>query len=186
MIYILHYDKSGSKTMSSKDLECFPLLRYACRFWYIHARSIPVESRKSTDYIIFRLFLSDSAFGALLQVHRPDMGYRIPFDFPKDTYSPLHYASRIGLVAVVQLLLEHKADVNAKDEYKWTALHEAAWSGYDAVVRLLLEHRADINAKDDDGQTALHCAAAGKGHEAIVQPSKVGGLSDTADLPAHQ
>jgi ankyrin repeat protein len=46
---------------------------------------------------------------------------------------------------VVKLLLEHKADVNAKDRDGETALHGAASRGHEALVKLLLEHKADVN-----------------------------------------
>ena len=68
----------------------------------------------------------------------------------------------------MQLLLEHKADVDEKDKGGKTALYLAAREGHEAVVRLLLEHKADVDAKDKGGKTALHLAAE-KGHEAVVQ-----------------
>ncbi|KAH0556821.1 hypothetical protein GP486_005389 [Trichoglossum hirsutum] len=81
----------------------------------------------------------------------------------------LHYASTYGQWDVVRLLLEHNADVNAKDNSRRTALHMAAQNGHTAVVQQLLEHKADINAKDThDGGTALHMAVR-YGHEAVVQ-----------------
>jgi ankyrin repeat protein len=56
-------------------------------------------------------------------------------------------------------LLEHKADIDAKDVNGKTALHWADTSGVEAVVPLLLEHKADTDAKDNDGWTALHWTA---------------------------
>jgi ankyrin repeat domain-containing protein 50 len=50
LLYIFHYDKSDAKIIFSDDLECFPLLQYACQFWYIHAKSTLVESRKWIDF----------------------------------------------------------------------------------------------------------------------------------------
>jgi hypothetical protein len=168
LLYILHYDESDSKAMSSDDLERFPLLQYACQFWYIHAKSIPVQSRKSIDPVSCRLFLSNTAFLAWLQVHRPNFPHERPFSSRANICLPLYYASDIGLEAVVQQLLEHHADVDAKDSNGATALYWAATNGHEAVVRLLLEHHADIDAKDGDGATALY-RAAGNGHETVVR-----------------
>jgi hypothetical protein len=64
----------------------------------------------------------------------------------------------MGYADVARLLLEHGADVNARDDLGDTPLHEAA-HGHVDVVRLLLEHGADVNARDKNGQTPLHEAA---------------------------
>ncbi|KAJ6780463.1 hypothetical protein PWT90_01829 [Aphanocladium album] len=73
-----------------------------------------------------------------------------------------------GQAAVVWLLLENGADIEAKDRYSRTALCWAAGNGHADVVRLLLEKGADIAAKNRYSRTAL-CWAAGKGHAAVVR-----------------
>ena len=168
LLYILHYDESDSKAMSSDDLKRFPLLQYACQFWYIHAKSIPVQSRKSIDPVSFRLFLSDTALLAWLQVHRPDSPHEQPFSFPINACLPLYYAADIGLEALVQQLLEYHVDVDAKNSDGTTALYRAAWNGHEAVVRLLLEYHADVDAKNRGGATGLYWAAR-RGHETVVR-----------------
>ena len=60
---------------------------------------------------------------------------------------------------VARVLIEHAADVNAKDQFGHTVLHEAALDGEEMWARLLVEHRADVNAKDEKGNTALTMAA---------------------------
>jgi len=67
----------------------------------------------------------------------------------------LTWAAEGGHEAVVRLLLEKGADIEAKDEFEETALIKAAEYGYEAIVRLLLEKGADIEAKDKCGRTAL-------------------------------
>lgn len=61
----------------------------------------------------------------------------------------------------VAFLLDHGADVNAKDKayHDWTALMGAAIKGHANVAKLLLDHGADVNAKSDLGLTALMVAA---------------------------
>jgi ankyrin repeat protein len=83
--------------------------------------------------------------------------------------SPLIYAARSGHEAVVRLLLERGADIEAKEKGRgWTALIWAAGVGHEAVMRLLLERGADVEAKEKErGGTALIWAAA-LGHEAVV------------------
>ncbi|KAM3549052.1 hypothetical protein MY1884_008914, partial [Beauveria asiatica] len=72
-----------------------------------------------------------------------------------------------GQEAVVRLLLEKGAEIEAKDESGRTALGWAARQGHEAVVRLLLEKGAEIEAKES-GRTALWWAAR-QGHEAVVR-----------------
>jgi ankyrin repeat protein len=60
----------------------------------------------------------------------------------KHGWTPLHRASINGALEVVRLLLEHGADVEAKDNDGETALQVAAYKGHDEVVELLREHGA--------------------------------------------
>jgi ankyrin repeat protein len=83
--------------------------------------------------------------------------------------TPLLWAAEKGHDAVVRLLLEHKADINAKtNNNRWTALYVAAKNGHERVVQLLLDYKADAEAKNSHGETALHRAAM-NGYEAVVQ-----------------
>jgi hypothetical protein len=72
-----------------------------------------------------------------------------------------------GHVDVVRLLLEHRADPNAKDKFGWTPLHLAASGGHVNVVRLLLERGADPTVKDRSGDTPLDLARR-RGHREVV------------------
>ena len=47
-----------------------------------------------------------------------------------------------------------KADVNARNEFGWTALMYAAEAGAAETVRILLKAGADASVKDTDGKTA--------------------------------
>jgi len=57
--------------------------------------------------------------------------------------------------AGVQLLLRHKARVNARDAHDRTALHEAAFAGHPDVCSALLDAGADVHARDGQGRTPL-------------------------------
>jgi ankyrin repeat protein len=74
-------------------------------------------------------------------------------------YQPtIHAGIRSGNREIVEFLIQHGADLNAKDQWGqgYTPLQRAALTGYTEIIKLLLEAGADINAKDDRGQTALH------------------------------
>jgi ankyrin repeat protein len=64
-----------------------------------------------------------------------------------------------GNKAIVELLLENGADVNAKHNKDHTPLHFAVRTGKKEVVKLLLTNGARINTKDEWGYTPLHWAA---------------------------
>ncbi|MGI8559998.1 MAG: ankyrin repeat domain-containing protein, partial [Luteimonas sp.] len=63
--------------------------------------------------------------------------------------------------AGVQLLLKHKAKVDARDAAGRSALHEAAFAGHVEVIAALLEARADVHARDAQARTPLLEAARG-------------------------
>jgi ankyrin repeat protein len=69
----------------------------------------------------------------------------------KDLYK--HQDTRVN--DVVRLLLDHGAEVNARDRKGRTALMHAVTSFNVTAVRLLLEHGADRNLVDENGKTAL-------------------------------
>ena len=75
----------------------------------------------------------------------------------------LHIAAEENNLGVVQLLLKHNADIEARDEYKRTPLHYAALCNSTEVTQVLLQHNADVGARDEDNQTLftkLHYATA--------------------------
>ena len=82
-------------------------------------------------------------------------------------WTALHWATSEGHLAIVRLLVEKGADINAGEGDESTVLQCAADSGHKGIVRLLLEKGADIDAKDRLGETALHRAAK-FGHEEII------------------
>ena len=100
-------------------------------------------------------------FGFLSFLKDPTTDWNQRFRFETRDYTMLHIAAECGQEAVVQLLLENGAEMEAKDYYEATPLHCAAKKGQVAVLRLLLEKGAEVNANDDDGRTALLYVAAG-------------------------
>ncbi|KAJ7117118.1 ankyrin repeat-containing domain protein [Mycena epipterygia] len=88
---------------------------------------------------------------------------------PKETLSSaLQAGSYCGHLLLVQLLLDHGANVNLVQGYYGTALQAASRQGHEPVVHLLLVHGADVNTLGGDNGTALQ-AASYSGHGAVVQ-----------------
>jgi ankyrin repeat protein len=68
----------------------------------------------------------------------------------------LHYAASNGRTNASELLLNRRADPNARNNSGHTPLF---WATTPAIVYLLLDDGADINAIDSQARTALHQAA---------------------------
>jgi len=87
-----------------------------------------------------------------------------------DGFTPLQYAAFFGHEAVVRLLVERGADVNAAADnpMKVQPLHSAAAIGSVDICRRLLEAGADANGQQQAGYTALMSAAL-HGNEALVR-----------------
>lgn len=79
----------------------------------------------------------------------------------------LHLAVAHKRTDIVEMLLQHHANVNVMSDGGWTPLHTACEIGCEDVVRMLLSAGADTNAKLLNGMSPLHIAAEG-GHAEVV------------------
>ncbi|KAK5728137.1 hypothetical protein LTR17_012145 [Elasticomyces elasticus] len=86
----------------------------------------------------------------------------------RKTEEALTVACKDGHEAIVRLLLEKQADVNAQGGDYGNALQAASVSGNQTIVQLLLAAGAKVNAKGGLYGSALQ-AASSKGEEAIVR-----------------
>eukprot|EP00397_Hematodinium_sp_SG-2012_P022616 GEMP01023448.1.p1 GENE.GEMP01023448.1~~GEMP01023448.1.p1 ORF type:complete len:536 (+),score=116.43 GEMP01023448.1:206-1813(+) len=67
----------------------------------------------------------------------------------------LQVAARFGHGQVVELLINHDANIAVRDEQGRTALCWAGLGGHVVALRSLLRARADVDSPDEDGNTAL-------------------------------
>ncbi|CAH0051773.1 unnamed protein product [Clonostachys solani] len=72
-----------------------------------------------------------------------------------DGASPLILAARRGSQSVVELLLNHGANIHATDQWRCTALHSAVHAGHTEIVRTLIRRGADVNAKHTGGDGSI-------------------------------
>ena len=78
-------------------------------------------------------------------------------------------ATILGKSEILNLLLQHKADINIKKHSNGhTALTYACSTGNEQVVKLLIKNSADVNIKGNDGTTPLYIASE-SGHLAVVE-----------------
>lgn len=87
-------------------------------------------------------------------------GIDINQPIPGEQGYPMHFAVNSS-VEMIQLLIEHGADVNVKDEKGKTPLHITAVTPSVEKMQLLIEHGADVNAVDANGKTPLDYALQG-------------------------
>jgi hypothetical protein len=73
--------------------------------------------------------------------------------------TPAHYCARSGQAALLALLCDHDADLEATDAAGRSPLHTAAIFGRTAVIEFLLGCAVDCNAGDLAGNAPLHLAA---------------------------
>ena len=85
----------------------------------------------------------------------------------KTGWTPLHYAATKGHLAIISLLLEQHAYIDAESPNGTTPLMMAAMYGTAPAVKLLLQEGADPQLKNQQGLTALEFA------ERAIRPDAV-------------
>lgn len=93
-------------------------------------------------------------------------------------WTALHHAASENHPAVVNLLIQANASVNAQDNVKDTPLHEAVRYAHIGVIRLLLDARASVNQTNNIKVSPLTLAAK-EGNVAVCEL-----LSAAAELQA--
>lgn len=88
-------------------------------------------------------------------------------DVNKTGWTPLHYAASNGHIAVIKLLLENYAYIDAESPNGSTPLMMASLYGGLGAVQLLLDEGADPLLKNQQGLTALDFAKSGNRVDAI-------------------
>jgi ankyrin repeat protein len=75
--------------------------------------------------------------------------------------TPLHVASTLGAVDIVELLLRYGADISSIDIHGQTSLHICGGSGNKACLAMLLDHGGDdiLESLDHNGNSVLHHAS---------------------------
>jgi ankyrin repeat protein len=96
----------------------------------------------------------------------------------------LHYAASGGHTAIIQLLLDESAYIDAESPNGTTPLMMAARYGSEKAVQLLITEGADLNLKNQLGLTALDFAVQGRRPEAIKLLQSVSSASEGANSKA--
>lgn len=98
-----------------------------------------------------------------------------------DTRSLLHEAAANGHARIVDLLVQHGADVESRDLMNNTPVFLAAFGGYAKVVQTLVQRDARIDVCNSDGCTPLHNAARSGSADTIKLLLRLGARADVED-----
>jgi ankyrin repeat protein len=93
-------------------------------------------------------------------------------DVNKTGWTPLHYAATHGHLAIMQMLLDEHAYIDAESPNGTTPLMMAAHYGTPEAVKLLLEAGADPSLKNQLGLTAIDFANRGNRKDAAELVAK--------------
>lgn len=88
----------------------------------------------------------------------------------KNGYTPLLFATQKGNKEIVEILIEHGANVNSTSYPDHiSALHLAAAKGYYKIVQILLNNGAKIDHQDSKLRSTPLMRAAVNGHKKVVE-----------------
>jgi len=72
--------------------------------------------------------------------------------------SMLHYATNDENIELIELLIEHKININIEDKYGTTALHKAAKKGFISIIKILIDNGALVDIQDIQKATPFNKA----------------------------
>jgi hypothetical protein len=123
--YIIHC--SNILTCGSQSThDSMPLIFYACEYWHIHIKKLPLVLKSQLDALVLSLFTKGSMFSLWISALYSTNRASTWSDTPHDSDARLYYASYLGLRHVVRHLLDHGAEVDARIQRRGTALCSAA------------------------------------------------------------
>ena len=125
---------------------------------------------EETDYFVGpALLVAVSGRDAAIAAHLIEQGADVEAVGERQRARALHLAAELADIDLIEVLLTHGADVDARDADGRTPLIIASEWGATGAAARLLEHGAAVDSKDQlRQQTALHRAAE-NGHVEVVQ-----------------
>ena len=115
-----------------------------------------IISIKESAYIMARWL--PGAVSQSLDINRDIWSYYLLRDIGQEE-TPLSKAAMFGHSAIVELLLDHGADINAGTTKQFTPLHAASYQGQTECVEILCKRRANAMAQTVEQWLPLHFAA---------------------------
>ncbi|KAJ5770979.1 uncharacterized protein N7511_003030 [Penicillium nucicola] len=204
-------DDTQNGTWTLTDLDHFPLLEYACRYWFEHMKLAGTKDQMRLASLASELLKSGEKWQYTTMVYNhmmPDT----PFSCAHLRWtllSPLGWATVLGLESVVHLLLSQRSGdlhliqdiklerrkcfqikkpcqeclyVRLREPISGTVLMKAVEFGHTSIIQLLIDNGADINSSGELGATALSIACT-RGNYDLVKYLLNLGASPSHGLP---
>lgn len=164
LTYLMFSELASGPSKTQEDyvvrLQKLPLLQYATRYWFYHARNAEYNGDLET---MCHYFFSPGArqnFMAWVQAFNATAPLKWNI-FPNHATS-LYYAASLGLERVIAPLIQSSTvnELNAAgSRFGGTAVHAAALRDHRSILEKLASAGADVNKADFDRVTPLHAAA---------------------------
>ncbi|KZV17783.1 putative protein S-acyltransferase 23-like [Dorcoceras hygrometricum] len=117
----------------------------------------PSDGNPNPEINITDVF-SASAYGDFIKLRKFVENDRLSVSQPDaNGYYPLQWAALNNFADIVQYIIEHGGNVNAKDNTEQTALHWAAVRGSIAAADVLIQNGARVEAGDINGYRVILC-----------------------------
>jgi ankyrin repeat protein len=148
------------KHVTKKNIEEFPLARYASQYWTDHAEFGNVSSH--AEDMIKRVFKPENHhFTNWVWIYDTISHRSLDSEGPSHPkWAPLHYAAQHGFLRVIEWLITTRSqDVDVSSYDSSTPLHIASKKGLFMVAEILLAHHANSNARNHIDWTPLHFAS---------------------------
>ncbi|KAG9196777.1 hypothetical protein G6514_004687, partial [Epicoccum nigrum] len=155
---------SARRDQNSRHYGLDAMLEYSAKFWPMHFRE--AKFRMSEDPVVTRLGLGVSdpkSISFSLWSNSKALYNKLSSNDPH-----LIIVSLFGHEALVGLLLDKGAEVNAQGGRYGNALQAASQGGHKQVVKMLLDKGANVNAQGGRYGNALQAASQG-GHKQVVE-----------------
>ncbi|KAI8686537.1 NACHT domain-containing protein [Fusarium keratoplasticum] len=172
LTYLLLSDLSSGPRNTEQEylsrLVHFPLLQYATKYWFYHARNAVVDDELRDLTMSFFAPEARNSFMSWVQVLNADSPFKWNV-YPRHATS-LYYAASLGLDEVVESLLESTSleEINAPgSRFGGTAIHAAAIRGHVSIIKKLVAAGGVAGKADFNKVTPLHSAASRRSVETI-------------------
>ena len=172
LTYLLLSDLSSGPSNTEQEylsrLVHFPLLQYATKYWFYHARNAVVDDEIRDLTMNFFAPEARDSFMSWVQVLNADSPFKWNV-YPRHATS-LYYAASLGLDEVVESLLGSTSleEINAPgSRFGGTAIHAAAIRGHVSIIKKLVAAGGEAGKADFNKVTPLHSAASRRSVETI-------------------